>query len=203
MIKLHENAPNYIELTRSEINGQRMYNSPHGPLPSVTTILSATKPAADKAGLDRWRQRVGEVEAAKITKIASDRGTIMHNILEHWVKNLEFDPGNNMIHRQAKTMASVIKENIKESMTEVWGSEVPLFYEGLYAGTTDLVIKWNGNLVIGDFKQTNRPKKEEYVQDYYVQLAAYAMAHNEMYGTDIREGHIFMCSVIVSINSLV
>jgi len=195
MIKLHPSAPDYKELDRTLIEGVRHYTTDDGPLPSVTTVLSATKNPVDAAALERWREQVGPTEAANVSKIASDRGNLMHNILEHWAKGIDFNPGNNLIHTQAKKMANVIRENIEEPITEIWGSEVPLYYPGLYAGTADLVIKWNGNLAIGDFKQTNKPKKEEWIQDYYLQLAAYAMAHNEMYGTDIREGHIFMCSV--------
>jgi hypothetical protein len=77
---------------------------------------------------------------------------------------------------------------------EIWGSEVPLYVPKMYAGTTDLVGVYKGNPCIMDFKQSNRPKKVEWIEDYFLQLTAYAIAHNEVHGTNIREGHIFMCS---------
>jgi genome maintenance exonuclease 1 len=91
-------------------------------------------------------------------------------------------------------MATQIKEKAMVDVDEIWGSEVPLYVPGIYAGTTDLVGQYKGNPCIMDFKQTNRPKKLEWVEDYFLQLTAYAIAHNEVHGTDIREGHVFMCS---------
>ena len=185
---------NYQPLHRIDSDNGRKYNTPTGNLPSVTTILSATKSEESKQMLQKWKDRVGESEAKRITAEASNVGTIMHSILENWVLNKEYDPGNNLIHRQAKMMADEVKKNISPFISEVWGSEVNLYYPDLYAGTTDLVGMWKGKPAILDFKQTNKPKKLEHVTDYYLQLTAYALAHNELYGTDIKEGHILMCS---------
>jgi genome maintenance exonuclease 1 len=91
-------------------------------------------------------------------------------------------------------MAEQIKENAMIDVDEIWGSEINLYHPQIYAGTTDLVGQYKGQPAIMDFKQTNKPKKEEWVEDYYLQLVAYALAHNEVYGTNIREGHVFMCS---------
>jgi genome maintenance exonuclease 1 len=185
---------NYTPLNRIDSDNGRKYNTPTGNLPSVTTILSATKSQESKQKLQQWRNRVGDAEATKITNEAANVGTIMHGILEHWVLGKEHDPGNNVIHRQAKMMAEKVKENISPYISEIWGSEVNLYYPDLYAGTADLVGMWKGKPAILDFKQTNKPKKIEYVTDYYLQLTAYALAHNELYGTNIKEGHILMCS---------
>lgn len=185
---------NYQPLLRIDSDTGRKYNTPTGNLPSVTTILSATKSEESKQMLQKWKDRVGESEAKRITAEASNVGTIMHSILENWVLNKEYDPGNNLIHRQAKMMADEVKKNISPFISEIWGSEVNLYYPDLYAGTTDLVGMWKGKPAILDFKQTNKPKKLEHVTDYYLQLTAYALAHNELYGTDIKEGHILMCS---------
>jgi genome maintenance exonuclease 1 len=194
MLKL--NSPyEYSDLKRTSVNGKRLYENPFGdPVPSVTTILDKTKPREKREALANWRKRVGTQEAQRITTEAANVGTIMHNILEYWVKNEEYQPGNNIVHRQAKAMAQVVKDNVNDSLDEVWGSEVNLCYPGLYAGTTDLVGVWKGKPTIMDFKQTNKPKKREWIEDYFMQGAAYGMAHNEMYGTEIENIAIFMCS---------
>ena len=160
----------------------------------MTTILSATQSAEKKAGLARWKKRVGDSEAQRIVTEASNVGSVMHNILEKWFKNEEYNPGNNMVHKQAKVMAQVVIDNVEPDINEVWGSEVNLVAKDLYAGTTDLVGMYKGKPTIMDFKQTNKPKKREWIDDYFLQGAAYANAHNEMYGTDISNIAVFMCS---------
>ena len=186
----------YTELTRTSVNGKRLYQNPFGdPVPSVTTILSATQPYEKRQALAKWRERVGEVEANRISTTAAGRGTVMHNILEqHVLGNTTYNPGNNIVHREAKAMANVIIENIEPHIDEVWGTEVMLCHPGLYAGTTDLVGVWKGKPTIMDFKQTNKPKKREWIDDYFLQGAAYALAHNELYETKIENIAIFMCS---------
>lgn len=188
------NKFDYESLTRSSTNGVRRYNTPSGKLPSVTTILSKTKPTADRKGLDDWRKQVGVKAAQQITTEAANVGTLMHELLEYWAKNEEHEIGNNLIHRQAKQMANVVKENSEPHIDEVWGTEVGLYYPDLYAGTTDLVGMWKGKPAIMDFKQTNKPKKLEWISDYFLQGAAYAMAHDAMFGTDINNITILMCS---------
>ena len=141
-----------------------------------------------------WKKRVGEKQAQQITTEAAGVGTAMHNNLERFLIGEERKPGNNLVHVQANKMADVIIESALVDVDEIWGSEVPLYVPQLYAGTTDLVGVYKGNPCIMDFKQTNKPKKLEWVEDYFLQLTAYAIAHNEVHGTDIREGHIFMCS---------
>lgn len=184
---------NYEKLKRVEVNGKRRYAAPGGaPVASVTTILGETK---DKTHLIEWRKRVGEKKAQEITTEAAGVGTRMHKYLEDYIEFGEWPTaGSNPYAQQAHMMATHIKTNAMDDVDEIWGSEVPLYVPNIYAGTTDLVGVYKGNPCIMDFKQTNKPKKLEWVEDYFLQLTAYAIAHNEVHGTDIREGHIFMCS---------
>jgi ATP-dependent exoDNAse (exonuclease V) beta subunit len=190
---LIKNKFDYKAIDRTSVNGQRKYLTPDGnAVASVTTILDATK---DKTHLIAWRKRVGEAKAREITTEAAGVGTRMHKYLEDYVEHGEWpSPGSNPYAQQAFSMATEIKMNALTDVDEIWGSEVALYVPNLYAGTTDLVGTYKGQPSIMDFKQTNKPKKVEWVEDYFLQLTAYAIAHNEIYGTDIKEGHIFMCS---------
>jgi hypothetical protein len=182
----------YKPISRKQINGKRLYETPDGnAVASVTTILDATK---DKTHLIAWKKRVGEAKAQEIVTEAAGVGTRMHKYLEDYIDTGEWPtPGSNPYAQQAHGMAEVIRDNALKDV-EVWGSEVALYMPMMYAGTTDLVGTYKGQPAIMDFKQTNKPKKEEWVVDYFLQLVAYAEAHNEVYGTNIREGHVFMCS---------
>ena len=174
------------------VTRKRVYQTPDGErLPSVTTILGATK---DMTHLNEWRKRVGEANAAQITKEAAGVGTAMHANLERFLIGEQRQPGNNPVHVQANKMADIIIENGLSKMDEVWAMEQSLYCPGLFSGTTDLVGVYEDQPAICDHKQTNKPKKAEWVEDYYLQLAAYATAHNEVYGTNIKRGVIFMCS---------
>ena len=183
----------YKEIKRKQIDGKRLYACPDGnAVASVTTILDKTK---DKSHLIAWRKRVGEAKAQEIVTEAASVGTRMHKYLEDYVDFGEWPtPGSNPYAQQAHKMAEQIRDNAMVDVDEIWGSEINLFHPKLYAGTTDLVGQYKGQPCIMDFKQTNKPKKPEWVEDYYLQLTAYALAHNEVFGTNIREGHIFMCS---------
>ena len=193
MLQINSPYP-YQEIKRKQVDGKRLYATESGPVPSVTTILDKTKPREKREALANWKKRVGDKEAQRIVTEAANVGTVMHNILEYWVKNEDYDPGNNVVHRQAKAMAQVVKEHVQPNLDEVWGSEVNLYYPGLYAGTTDLLGVWKGQPAIMDFKQTNKPKKREWIEDYFLQGAAYSLAHNALYETDIKSIAIFMCS---------
>jgi len=186
------NKFDYKPISRKQVNGKRLYETPDGnAVASVTTILDATK---DKTHLIAWKKRVGEKKAQEIVTEAAGVGTRMHKYLEDYIEFGDWPtPGSNPYAQQAHGMAQVIKDNVMDDV-EVWGSEVALYMPNMYAGTTDLVGTYKGQPAIMDFKQTNKPKKEEWVVDYFLQLVAYAEAHNEVYGTDIREGHVFMCS---------
>jgi hypothetical protein len=186
----------YKELQRESVNGSRKYMTPDGhAVPSVTTILDATKPEEKKKALMEWRKRVGEEKAKEITKEAAGRGTRMHKFLENHVKTGDSGkPGTNPYSIQSHDMAQIIIEKGLSNCNEFWGTEVSLYFPEVYAGTTDLVGIHDGSEAIMDHKQTNKPKKREWIEDYFLQLAAYATAHNEVYGTKIRKGVVFMCS---------
>jgi len=183
----------YEEIKRKNVDGKRLYACPDGnAVASVTTILDKTK---DKTHLIAWKKRVGEQKAQEIVTEAASVGTRMHKYLEDYVEFGQWPtPGGNPYAKQAHLMATQVKENALKDVDEIWGSEVNLFHPKIYAGTTDLVGQYKGQPAIMDFKQTNKPKKKEWVEDYYLQLVAYALAHNEVFGTDIKEGHVFMCS---------
>ena len=187
------NKFDYKPLDRTSVDGKRKYLTPDGgAVASVTTILDATK---DKTHLIAWRKRVGEAKAKEITTEAAGVGTRMHKYLEDYVDTGEWpSAGSNPYAQQAHSMAEQIKLHAMQDVGEIWGSEVQLYVPRLYAGTTDLVGTYKGQPSIMDFKQTNKPKKVEWVEDYFLQLTAYAIAHNEIYGTNICEGHVFMCS---------
>jgi genome maintenance exonuclease 1 len=174
------------------VTRKRVYQTPDGErLPSVTTILGATK---DMTALNEWRKRIGEDKAAQITREAAGVGTAMHANLERFIIGEQRQPGNNPVHVQANAMADVIIENGLSKLSEVWALEQSLYFPGLYSGTTDGIGVFDNEPAVFDHKQTNKPKKEEWIDDYKIQLVAYILAHNEVYGTDIRRGVVFMCS---------
>ena len=182
----------YRELSRVTENKKRHYETPDGrQVPSVTTVLSATK---DMTHLMEWRKRIGEAKAQQIATESANIGTVMHRSLEKHVKGEDRTPGSNLIQQKAHKMANVIIDNGLNDVTEVWGSEISLYYPELYAGTTDLVGVYKGSPAIMDFKQARKLKKKEWVEDYFLQLVAYAEAHNKMYNTDIKTGRIFICT---------
>ena len=184
----------YTPLNRTTIEGKRHYALPDGSkVPSVTTILDKTKPEEKKQALANWKKRVGETKAQEITTEAANRGTRMHAYLESYVLSGDMKelPSNPYAHPSWFMAAEVILNGLK-NVDEFWGVEVPLYYSGLYAGTTDCLGVWKGRPAILDFKQTNKPKKREWIEDYFLQLAAYAQAHNHTYGTNIRDGVILM-----------
>jgi len=182
----------YSELSKASPEGRRHYTTPDGrTVPSVTTILSQTK---DMTHLNAWRKRVGEQEAQRIATESANIGTVMHRSLERHVKGEARVPGSNLIQQQAHAMANVIIENGLKDVSEVWGSEINLYYPELYAGTTDLIGVYKGAPAIMDFKQARKLKKAEWVEDYYLQLVAYAEAHNKLFGTHIRNGRVFICT---------
>lgn len=185
----------YTRLPRDESTGKRLYACPDGTrVPSVTTVLDKTKPEESRIALANWRKAVGDKKATEITTEAANRGTRMHKYLEDYIKGDGIrESVTNPYAQQSLVMAKKVIEVGFPKITEVWGSEVPLYFPGLYAGTTDCVGVHDGDEAILDFKQSNKPKKVEYIDDYFIQLTAYAMAHNEVHGTNIRKGVILMC----------
>jgi len=183
----------YPKSMREVIKGKRHYAINQDKLPSVTTILSATQSADKAASLAAWRKRVGEDSATRIVDSAGARGTAMHKILEEYIKGDGY-MDLTTVGQEAHNMAKVVIEKGLCNVSEIYGLEATLYYPGLYAGATDLVALHKGDIAICDFKQTNKPKKREWIEDYCVQLAAYTMAHNYVYKTEIQKGVIMMCS---------
>jgi len=192
-MKLHT-LYEYPTSSRSLINNARHYDIGTSKLPSVTTILSATQSEEKKASLEAWRQRMGTENATRIVDQAATRGTAMHTIIEKFLLGQGYldltEVGQN-----AQTMAQqIIEKGLKNRLQEFWGLEVTLYYPELYAGATDVVGVYDGSESIVDFKQSNKPKKKEWIEDYKLQLAAYALAHNEVYGTNIMKGVNLICT---------
>ena len=189
------NKYEYPSSSRANISGLRHYtiDGREEKLPSVTTVLGQTQPKEKQESLDRWRQRVGLREAQKITRDAAIRGTAMHKYLEDEIlgqRSLDLTP----LGVEATNMAKIIMERGLNDCSEIYGTEAVLYYPGLYAGSCDLVAKHKDQVSIIDFKQTNKPKQREWIGDYLLQMAAYGMAHDIIYGTAIEKGVIMMCS---------
>jgi hypothetical protein len=187
---------NYVTLDRENIDGERKYVIPTGhKIPSVTTILDKTKSQEKIIALENWKKRQGEERAKEITSIASSRGTRMHKFIEDYIKTgIIPESGSNPYGKQGHRMAKTIIENGLVNCNEYWGNEISLYYKNIYAGTTDLIGIHNNVPAIMDFKQSNKLKKKEWIEDYFLQLTAYAEAHDELYGTKIRKGVILMCT---------
>ena len=184
---------NYPTSVRSLIKDERHYAIGEEKLPSVTTILSATQSDEKRASLAKWKQKVGENEAERVKNVAAERGTKMHSILEGHIMGqgvLDLTDTGGEAHRMAKT---IIDQGLPD-LEEIWGSEVILAYPGLYAGATDLCGIYQGRESIIDFKQSNKPKKVEWIEDYKLQGAAYATAHDDMFGTQMEQIVILMCT---------
>ena len=183
----------YPPSSRSTTDGIRTYDVGNEKLPSVTTILQATQSDEKRRKLAEWRAIKGKDEADRIKKQSASRGSNMHLHLEKHILgqgHLDLtDEG-----KTAKSMADTVIDKGLGDLQEIWGSEVTLWYPGLYAGATDLVGVYDYEESIVDFKQSNKPKRKEWIEDYFLQLAAYAMAHNQIYDTGIRQGVILMCT---------
>jgi len=189
----HNNCYVYPKTIREAIDGKRHYVAGSEKLPSVTTILSGTQDEDKAKSLQAWRNRVGEANAVKIVDEAAARGTAMHKILERYIDESGY-LDMTQVGLNAHNMAIKIIERGLCNITEYYGVECTLHYPGLYAGQTDMVGVHKGEDAIIDFKQTNKPKREEWIGDYKLQLAAYAMAHDYMHKTNITKGVIMMCS---------
>ena len=187
--KLYE----YPASMRTSLEGQRHYEITGEKLPSVTTILSATQSDEKKESIARWTARVGQEQATRVKDQAASRGTNMHLHLERYIEgkgHMDLTDEGQVAGNMAQT---IINKGLCD-LSEIWGSEVTLYYPGLYAGATDLVGVFDYEDSIIDYKQSNKPKRKEWIEDYFMQLAAYAMAHNCVYDTQITQGVILMCT---------
>ena len=185
---------NYPKSIRAYYNGQRLYDVNSEKLPSVTTILNATKTEEQKASLERWRQKIGAKEADHISRQSLNRGSEMHSFLELFLLGkLNLDLlGDNTLER--KMADQIIENGLRDKLSEVWGVEATLFYPSKFAGACDLVGVYESKQTILDFKQGNKPRKDEWNEDYYLQLGAYSLAHNHVYSTNINQGVILLCT---------
>ena len=184
---------NYPSSTRALINGHRHYSIDNSKLPSVTTILGQTQPEEKRKALEAWKARLGARQADRQRDLAAMRGTSMHTYLEAYLRgsgHLDLTS----VGKEAGLMAKKVIESGLGDLEELWGLEVTVYYPDLYAGATDVVGIYSNKDSIVDFKQTNKPKKREWIEDYFLQLGAYAMAHNHIYDTMINQGVILMCS---------
>jgi len=181
---------NYVHGTRTEVHGSRIYDILGVKLPSVTTILAQTK---DQSYITRWKEKVGEQEAERIKNHSSKRGTSMHKFLEKHIQGTGYEDLTE-IGVQAKPMAQKIIEIGFTPITEYFGNEVTLYYLGLFAGATDLVCLHNNLETIVDFKQANRPKQKDWIEDYFLQVSAYAMAHDYLFKSEIKQAIIMVCT---------
>ncbi len=188
------NKFNYPKSSRSLEDGYRKYLLGDNKLPSVTTILSATKSEEEKAALANWISRVGVKESNKIKTEASSRGTSMHTYIEEFLRgriNESFFESNEQYKNMAK---EILEKGINGKLEEIYGMEETLYYPEQYAGTADLIGVYQGKNVIIDFKQANKPKKTDYIQDYFLQLGAYTLAHDVVHGTKMKAGIILLCT---------
>ena len=186
------NIYTYPELKRQESDDGRFYlDSKNHPVPSVTTVLNKTSNKKDS--IQQWRNRVGEEEANRIIKQSTDIGTMVHEALELYLNEHEWrNFSDNQDGILAEKMTEKFIESGLDSITEVWGLEVGLILDGLYAGTADCVGKINGVPSLIDFKTARKMKKREWIEDYFLQCCAYANAHNVMFNTDINQIVILM-----------
>ena len=183
----------YPKSSRSLIDGKRHYDIEQTKLPSVTTILSATQLEEKRKSLADWKARLGDTAADRVRDTAALRGTAMHTYLDAYIRGTGHRDLTS-VGQEAEPMAKKIISDGLIDLNEIWGSEVTLYYPDLYAGATDVVGIYNGRESIIDFKQTNKPKRREWIEDYFIQIGAYAMAHNYIYQTKIQTGIILMCS---------
>ena len=186
----HSDKYTYVDASRIEEHGSRLYDVNGARLPSVTTILGKTK---NQQFLKDWKAKVGEQEAERIKNVSSSRGTAMHKFLENYITGVGYDDLT-ALGQEAKAMAQKVIDVGLTPVEEIYGSEVTLYYPGLYAGSTDLVCVHNEMDTIVDFKQANRPKREDWIDDYKMQIAAYAMAHDYVHKSNIEQGIIMICT---------
>jgi hypothetical protein len=188
---VRKNKYEYKKYTRNDNDGPRTYNVGEKKIPSVTTILSATQSEKKRRGLENWRKEKGYHEAQQITQQAALRGTEMHYVLENYINGIGY-LNLSKDGELARMMAHTIVDNLGD-LKIIWGNEVNLHYEDRWAGSTDVVGVYDNKPTIIDFKQSNKPKREEYVEDYYYQIAAYSLAHKKNYGP-IEQGLISICT---------
>lgn len=184
----------YPELTTITHNNGRWYDCPNGFYPSITTILGATEAPEKKASLENWKNSLGHAKAAEVSKKATDRGTNVHLLAERYLKKEQVDAPINGQPVPFTDMAAFNALKLKlNKVDEVWGQEAVLYSDTIeVAGRCDLIGVYKGVPCIVDFKTASRIKSRKDIEAYELQLAFYAIAHNEMFGTDITMGVVLM-----------
>ena len=184
----------YPASIRELINNERHYSIDNQKLPSVTTILQATQSQEKKDSLKQWQNKVGVDNAENIKNVAANRGSIMHRIIECYLLGQNHADLSDEGQRAGMMARTIVEQGLEGCMDEIWGTEITLYYPNLYAGASDLAGVYEGRESIMDFKQSNKLKRREWIEDYFLQLAAYATAHNTVYNTNIQSGTILMCT---------
>ena len=189
---LVKNKYEYPILERVDMETGRHYlDSNNKAVPSVTTILSGTSKSKD--GLIQWRNRVGEEEADRVIKQSTDIGTAVHEAIENYLNGKSW---NNFEDTHDQLLAKKISDKFindgLKGITDIWGLEVGLLLDNLYAGTADCVGEYDGIPTLIDFKTAKKIKKREWIEDYFLQGCAYANAHNVIFGTKIEQIVILM-----------
>ena len=191
-MKLIKEAYIYPNLRRVENDLGRFYIDSNGKeVPSVTTVLSAT---SDKSGIDEWKRRVGHEEATRIINESTTIGSNVHNALENYLNGDEWkiQDDDSYISKTSISILNCFIENLINDISNIWGLEVGVILDGLYAGTADCVGIYNDKESLIDFKTAKKIKPKEWIEDYFLQCSAYANAHNVMFGTDIKQIVILM-----------
>ena len=193
---------NYPTSSRSVINGSRHYTLNNQILVSVSSVLKMTKSELEKASLKAWQDRIGFKESLRIKNEAAQRGTEIHSLIENFLlgrSNLNlFEQEKEKSHPQ-KMADLIISEGLKNKLSEINGVECVLHYSAGskgFAGTSDLIGIWDNIPSVIDFKQKNSIMKESYdsLQTYFIQLGAYSLAHNTVYGSSITQGVILLAT---------
>lgn len=184
----------YQDMKTTSVGGMRLYETPKGDFyPSITTVLGKTMGEEKVKALQKWQTSLGSL-ATKKTQDAADHGTAVHLLIERYLKGEELvKPGENISQLNINAF-NAIKLKLK-NIDEIWGQEIALFSDELaLAGRCDCIGIYKGVPSIIDFKTSTRLKSQKDIEDYRCQLTAYAIMHNEMFGTDVTNGIILMTS---------
>ena len=164
----------FEELKSITTTGSRVYETPDGTFPSITTVLGRKKAQFFK----EWRARIGEEEANKITTQATRRGTKVHKVVENYISNQEDYFGDSLPH--VREMFNTIKPHLDKNLNNIAGIEIPLWSKQLgVAGRCDCVADWKGQKAILDWKTSGKFKKREWVEEYFLQTTAYSIMFEE------------------------
>lgn len=171
------------ETTIEDRNGFRFYNRDGVSYPSVTSVLSVD--AEKKRSLQEWRNRVGDAEADKISRVSSERGHTAHEVIEHYVQNIPYE---GKVMPDALDIIKQFKEVADANINNIRAVELPLWSGYLRAaGTVDLVADFNTTISIIDWKNSLKYKRKEWITDYFMQKAAYAVMFEECTGVPVEQ----------------